>query len=91
MKSPDTSFRYRVSQMFAHADLIRSRVPAVSKWYIRRFRQSQLEAARRLGVEPRYCRGYEDTDLGLEGIRAAGMEAVDVRQIIPPSCLISSL
>lgn len=50
-----------------------------------------LEAARRLGVEPQYCRGYEDTDLGLEGIRAAGMEAVDVRQIIPPSCLISSL
>ena len=50
-----------------------------------------LEAARRLGVEPQYCRGYEDTDLGLEGIRSAGMEAVDVRQIIPPSCLISSL
>ncbi|MBR6460824.1 MAG: HAD family phosphatase [Verrucomicrobia bacterium] len=50
-----------------------------------------LEAARRLGVDPQYCRGYEDTDLGLEGIRAAGMEAVDVRQIIPPSCLISSL
>lgn len=38
-----------------------------------------LEAARRLGVEPRWCRGYEDTDLGLEAIRAAGMEAVDVR------------
>ncbi|MBR5690560.1 MAG: HAD-IA family hydrolase [Verrucomicrobia bacterium] len=50
-----------------------------------------LEAARRLGVDPQHCRGYEDTDLGLEGIRAAGMEAVDVRQIIPPSCLISSL
>ena len=48
MKSPDTSFRYRVSQMLAHADLIRSRVPAISRWYIRRFRQSQLDAARRL-------------------------------------------
>ncbi len=38
-----------------------------------------LEAARRLGVEPQYCRAYEDTDLGLQAIRSAGMEAVDVR------------
>lgn len=38
-----------------------------------------LEAARRLGVPPHLCRAYEDTDLGLEAIRAAGMEAVDVR------------
>jgi HAD superfamily hydrolase (TIGR01509 family) len=38
-----------------------------------------LEAARRIGVEPRFCRGYEDTDLGMTAIRAAGMEAVDVR------------
>jgi HAD superfamily hydrolase (TIGR01509 family) len=40
-----------------------------------------LEAARRIGVPPRFCRAYEDTDLGLEAIRAAGMEAVDVRQL----------
>ena len=39
-----------------------------------------LEAARRLGVEPQFCRGYEDTDLGMTAIRAAGMDAVDVRQ-----------
>ncbi len=38
-----------------------------------------LEAARRIGVEPRYCRAYEDTDLGMQAIRAAGMDAVDVR------------
>lgn len=38
-----------------------------------------LEAARRLGVAPEKCRAYEDTDLGLQAIRAAGMEAVDVR------------
>jgi beta-phosphoglucomutase-like phosphatase (HAD superfamily) len=25
------------------------------------------------------CRAYEDTDLGMESIRAAGMEAIDVR------------
>ena len=41
-----------------------------------------LEAARRLGVEPRFCRAYEDTDLGLQAIRAAGMEAVDVRPLL---------
>ena len=39
-----------------------------------------LEAARRIGVEPKFCRAYEDTDLGLQAIRAAGMEAVDVRK-----------
>jgi len=39
-----------------------------------------LEAARHIGVEPKFCRAYEDTDLGLTAIRAAGMEAVDVRQ-----------
>lgn len=38
-----------------------------------------LEAARRIGVEPRRCRAFEDTDLGMEAIRAAGMEAIDVR------------
>jgi beta-phosphoglucomutase-like phosphatase (HAD superfamily) len=40
-----------------------------------------LEAARRIGVEPGFCRAYEDTDLGLTAIRAAGMEAVDVRKL----------
>jgi beta-phosphoglucomutase family hydrolase len=41
-----------------------------------------LEAARRIGVDPKLCRAYEDTDLGLQAIRAAGMEAVDVRKLI---------
>jgi beta-phosphoglucomutase family hydrolase len=40
-----------------------------------------LEAARRIGVDPKSCRAYEDTDLGLQAIRSAGMEAVDVRQL----------
>ena len=40
-----------------------------------------LEAARRIGVPPEFCRGYEDTDLGMQAIRAAGMEAVDVRDL----------
>jgi beta-phosphoglucomutase-like phosphatase (HAD superfamily) len=41
-----------------------------------------IEAARRIGVPPQSCRAYEDTDLGMQAIRAAGMEAVDVRQLI---------
>jgi beta-phosphoglucomutase family hydrolase len=41
-----------------------------------------LEAARRIGVRPQYCRAYEDTDLGMQAIRAAGMEAVDVRVLL---------
>jgi beta-phosphoglucomutase family hydrolase len=40
-----------------------------------------LEAARRIHVEPQFCRGYEDTDLGLQAIRSAGMDAVDVRKL----------
>jgi beta-phosphoglucomutase-like phosphatase (HAD superfamily) len=40
-----------------------------------------LEAARRIGVAPEFCRAYEDTDLGIQAIRAAGMEAVDVRSL----------
>jgi len=41
-----------------------------------------LEAARRLGVPPKSCRAYEDTDIGLTAIRTAGMDAVDVRALI---------
>jgi beta-phosphoglucomutase family hydrolase len=41
-----------------------------------------LEAARRIGVDPTRCRGYEDTDLGMQAIRSAGMDAVDVRTML---------
>ncbi|MBM3833766.1 MAG: HAD-IA family hydrolase [Verrucomicrobia bacterium] len=41
-----------------------------------------LEAARRIEAPPQYCRAYEDTDLGMQAIRAAGMEAVDVRELL---------
>lgn len=39
-----------------------------------------LEAARQIGVQPQFCRAYEDSDLGMQSIRAAGMDAVDVRE-----------
>ncbi len=41
-----------------------------------------LEAARRIGVPAQFCRAYEDTQLGMQAIRAAGMEAVDVRTLL---------
>jgi len=41
-----------------------------------------LEAARRLGVAPACCRAYEDTELGLQAISAAGTESADVRRLL---------
>jgi beta-phosphoglucomutase-like phosphatase (HAD superfamily) len=44
-----------------------------------------LEAARRLDADPTTCTVYEDTDIGLEAARRAGMHGVDVRALIKPS------
>ena len=41
-----------------------------------------LEAARRINVAPEKCRAYEDADMGIKAILAAGMEAVDVRDML---------
>ncbi len=41
-----------------------------------------LEAARRLGVAPGACTVYEDTDLGVEAARRAGMRFVDIRGLL---------
>jgi beta-phosphoglucomutase family hydrolase len=38
-----------------------------------------LESARRIGVAPELCCGFEDAELGLTAIRAAGMIAIDIR------------
>lgn len=46
-----------------------------------------LEAARRIGVDPVHCRAYEDTDLGMQAIRAAGMEGIDVRELLRPATI----
>ncbi len=43
-----------------------------------------LEAARRLGVEPRFCLVYEDTDPGVDAARRACMDYVDVRDFHTP-------
>jgi len=47
-----------------------------------------LKAAALMGVPAEDCRAYEDTDLGLQSIRAAGMEAVDVREILRPRAVV---
>ncbi len=39
-----------------------------------------LEAARRLNIDPAKCVVFEDTDLGMEAARRAGMFGVDVRR-----------
>jgi beta-phosphoglucomutase family hydrolase len=41
-----------------------------------------LEASRRIGIPPERCTVYEDTELGLEAGRRAGMRVVDVRLLL---------
>ena len=43
-----------------------------------------LEAARRLGARPERCVVWEDSDLGIEAARRAGMEWIDVRGFHAP-------
>jgi HAD superfamily hydrolase (TIGR01509 family) len=38
-----------------------------------------IQAAHRIGVAPQDCCGFEDAELGLIAIRAAGMIPVDIR------------
>ena len=44
-----------------------------------------LEAAQRINVAPEKCRAYEDADMGMKAILAAGMDAVDVRDMLAAS------
>ena len=44
-----------------------------------------LEAAQRINVAPEKCRAYEDADMGMKAILAAGMDAVDVREMLAAS------
>jgi beta-phosphoglucomutase-like phosphatase (HAD superfamily) len=41
-----------------------------------------VEGARLAGVSPSQCWAFEDTDLGVEGVRRAGMTVVDVRRLL---------
>ena len=47
-----------------------------------------LEAARRIEITPRKCLVFEDTDIGIEAACRAGMDYVDVRNLVagPQKC-----
>ncbi|HPA45009.1 MAG TPA: HAD family phosphatase [bacterium] len=47
-----------------------------------------LEAARRCGSDPAHCVGVEDTLIGLQAIRAAGMYVVAVAHTFPPQQIL---
>ena len=40
-----------------------------------------LLAAEKLNIPPGNCRGFEDADVGMKALRAAGMDACDVRKM----------
>ena len=44
-----------------------------------------LEAARRIGVDPKDCMAFEDAEMGIRAAREAGMLVFDVRTIVGPS------
>ena len=74
-----------ISQVLEHLGILELFVAIVTSEDVTRQKPAPdifLEAARRIGVPPKCCRAYEDTDLGLQAIKAAGMEAVDVRQLL---------
>ena len=48
-----------------------------------------LEAARRLSARPQRCVVWEDSDLGIEAARRAGMEWIDVRSFHTPKRITS--
>jgi beta-phosphoglucomutase family hydrolase len=74
-----------IEQVLTHLDILHLFQTIVTSEDVTRQKPAPdifLEAARRLDVPPQFCRGYEDTDLGMQAIRAAGMEAVDVRELL---------
>lgn len=73
-----------ITQVLEHLKILHLFKAVVTSEMVKRQKPAPdifLEAARRIGVEPKFCRAYEDTDLGLQAIRSAGMEAVDVREL----------
>jgi beta-phosphoglucomutase family hydrolase len=73
-----------ITQVLKHLNILQLFKAVVTSEMVRKQKPAPdifLEAASRIGVKPQFCRAYEDTDLGLQAIRSAGMEAVDVRKL----------
>lgn len=77
-------FRPVIRRVLAHLeilDLFQTVVTAEDTVHHKPAPDVFLEAARRLGVPPMSCVVYEDTEIGLEAARRAGMRGIDVRPL----------
>ena len=43
--------------------------------------ETYLKAAQLIGVDPKRCHAFEDTELGMQAARDAGMKVVDVNTL----------
>ena len=51
-----------------------------------------LLAAKKLKIEPSFCVGFEDSPAGLQGLHAAGIASVFIKDIIlPPEAILSTV
>ena len=41
-----------------------------------------LKAAEGMGVDPKRCFAFEDTKLGMDSARSAGMEVIDIHDLL---------
>jgi HAD superfamily hydrolase (TIGR01509 family) len=76
--------RHVIERVLEHLDLRHLFAAVVTSEDVQRQKPAPdifIEAARRIGIAPGDCRAYEDTDLGMQAIRDAGMDAVDVRHL----------
>ena len=44
--------------------------------------ETYLRAAELIGVDPKRCHAFEDTELGMQSARNAGMEVVDINVLL---------
>ena len=44
--------------------------------------ETYLRAAELIGVDPKRCHAFEDTELGMQSARNAGMEVIDINVLL---------
>lgn len=74
--------RHAIRRILAHLQILEWFEAVVTNEDVTRQKPAPdifLEAAARIQVHPSSCRAFEDTDLGMQAIRSAGMDAIDVR------------